>query len=558
MADYVFMDSYKDGDWWDIGDFGTSNYYEETYISFTVSAMSANARRVRAKYPQSPLLSTKIIGTDAPTTFPTGYTANAELIFVVAHPDNPAGIKAFISGAYLRLVMCDDDYQSWDDSTPIRFAIIDVNMGYIRGTWAYSARQFSYTKSDAYYHFDQDSSTGLWYVSNAYTPGQAGWGNGAYDGSGSLILRSTTDALGLAACNDGIWRAPIDADSDYTDTTSTSGGYGGQGAHDHTSDTVGIPAIPSAGVLSAGFIKAYKITSGQLANLGSVLFPDPASAATDVMTAIENLLDTYMYSRRIDYIIDCHIIPVSPSVGSTANITLGGKDTGVRASLALDDYVDFDCGSLTIPENFANFIDYAGTRARLYLPFVGFVDIQNEYWQSGTLSVYYRFNIIDGSFMAFVVSSSSKSALSGSVIAQYGGNCCVHLPVTGPNYASMITGLITGSMALAASAASGNTVGIATSALSLTQQRPEVAQSNNYNSSTSFLGARTPYLLIERQVPSYAAYYNQDNGLPANVTVALSTLTGYAVIEDIMLEIDGALADDLEELRQLLADGVYF
>lgn len=367
--------------------------------------------------------------------------------------------------------------------------------------------------------------------------------------------------------------------SDEYGEASADGGYTG-GTFDDSSDTISLPTTPSMGVTSAGFVNVYNPTAGELANLGSELFPDltftsesPVSGSAGVTEAIEaaanalvnfgnqipKIVDMYINSNLIQYVIDCHILPVAPTTSGTGNVKVGFKTFTPAPALVTSDYVDFDCGSLNIGEYYANFIDYAPyTKCKLFLPFVGFVDLQPEYWQSGTINVVYRFNIIDGSFMAFVISTSSKSKLSNTVIAQYGGNACVHIPITGLNYSSMVSGVVSGAQAVI-SAQSG--VQAATravnSAVDVMNAKPPVQQSNSYNSTTSFLGVRTPYLLIERSVSNFSETYTDEKGVPSNISTSFSSLSGYTEATSVHLDgITGATSEELTEISELLAGGV--
>lgn len=367
--------------------------------------------------------------------------------------------------------------------------------------------------------------------------------------------------------------------SDAFGDASTPEGYSG-GTFDDSSDTISIPTAPTIGVSSAGFVNVYNPSPSALTGFGSELFPNlsftPVSslpAPTDVQTALENIatvltdfgnqipniIDMYINSNLIQYVLDCHIIPVAPAVGSAAGIKVGFRTFSQTAPEVTSDYIDFDCGSLNVGEYYANYIDYAPfTSAKLFLPFVGFVDMLPEYWQSGTLSVTYRFNVIDGSFVAFVKSTSSKSKLSDTVIGQYGGNCCVHIPLTGANYSNMVSGLVSGAAAVltAGAGAAAKVSAAVSSAVNVAQSRPSVQQSNGYNSTTSFLGVRTPYLLIERSVSSFSENYATENGLPSNVTATLSSLSGYTEASDLILSGIDATDAELNEIAALLASGV--
>lgn len=326
---------------------------------------------------------------------------------------------------------------------------------------------------------------------------------------------------------------------------------------DDTSDLIDLPSDPTIGVTNAGFINVYNPSAGALQGLGDILFPNVASA-TDIVDAVIKLCETLANQNLINYVIDCHVIPAAPVVGNNSNIKVGFRDTGISVPVVTSDYCNISCGSLNIAEYFGGFADYMATRSKIYLPFIGFVDTKPEYWQSGTISVDYKFNIIDGSFMAYIRSVSSKSQLAGSVIAQYAGNACMHFPMTGVNYSNMVSGLVGAAITAASAGSSTAVLGSALSAANTIAQGGNVQQSNAYNSTAAILGVRTPYLLIERAVPSYSSKYMHDSGYPSNIYANLANVTGYTEIEDIDLSGIPLTQTELEELRGLLKEGVYF
>lgn len=341
-------------------------------------------------------------------------------------------------------------------------------------------------------------------------------------------------------------------------TPSPSGGDGYRDADpDDTSDSVPIPDDPTIGITDAGFINVYNPAAGALTNLGNVIFPNVASA-TDIPTAIKSLCDAILNQNLINYVIDVHVIPCAPVVGAAQNIRVGFRDTGISAPVVTSDYVNISCGSLNLHEYFANFADYLYTKSKLWLPFVGFVDMRPEFWQAGTIYVDYKFNVIDGSFMAYIRSTSSKSQLSQSVIASYGGNACMHFPLTGVNYSNMVSGVVGAASAIATGGTSAAVLGAAASAANTICQGGEVQQSNGYNSTASLLGVRTPYLMIERPAPSYPRIYKHDRGFPSNITVLLGNISGYTEVEKIDLTGIPLTEQELSELRSLLSEGVYF
>ena len=352
------------------------------------------------------------------------------------------------------------------------------------------------------------------------------------------------------------------------------------GNFDNTSDTIAIPADPSLGVSNVGFVRVYNTGSQSLQTLGVELFPplaytNPAAptTASDVVDAIIQGVDTFctfcanipsffdqiMANALINYVIDCHIVPVNPGAGVSEQIKVGYKELTATGGRIYNDYVNVPCGSINVGEYYKNFVDFAYTQAKLYLPFVGFVPARAEWFQSATLSVDYKFNIIDGSFACYVRSGGAhvNNGGGGTIVGQYSGNACIHLPITGTSYASMVSGLVGAGAGMMAGAASGNIAGVATSAVAAAQSHGDIAQSNSYNGSAAFLGCRYPFLLIERPVSSYARNYQHEIGLPANIYAKLGDVPGFVRMERVHVAgISGATETEQNEIARLLAQGV--
>lgn len=375
-------------------------------------------------------------------------------------------------------------------------------------------------------------------------------------------------------------------------TYSKPGGYTGQ-SFDDSSDTVPLPSVPTYGVTNSGFIHLYKVLQTDLESLGGELFPTFADGG-DIVSAVNTLVKVITQQNLINYIQDCRVLPVNATTTSTEGIKLAGKTLTTVGSPVTQDYVDFDCGELEVGERYVNFADYEPfTMAKLYLPFVGFVPIAMEYVSGGSLHIIYRFNLMDGSFVAYVKATSSKSALTDSVIAQYGGNCCVHMPITGLNYATMVTGIVGGAMQMVSGVGSmsaglgqvsqgmdapNHSRMLSGSGLTLTgygigsmasgfgsyvggladilSAKPDYQQSNNYNATTSFLTVRKPYLLIGRPVPQFSAKYPEENGLPLNVTKKLSDCSGFTKVGMCILEGIECTDSEKDMIQSYLNSGV--
>lgn len=361
----------------------------------------------------------------------------------------------------------------------------------------------------------------------------------------------------------------IEEKDDEYGNYSTSGGYGG-GSFDDSSDAFGLPSLPSLGVSEVGFVNVYNPTKNEMLGFADELFPDyekPTPSQKEgldgvvenlanVTNVIGFLTDSYINKGLIDFVIDCHIVPVTPTTTSSTGLKVGFKTFEYNPKKVVRDYVEFDCGSLSIPEYYQNFLDYMGTRAKLYCPFIGFVDVKPEWFQSGVLQLIYHFNVIDGSCIAFLIGTSSKSNLKNTVVATFGGNCCVHMPITGLNYSSMITGIVAGGASIIGGAANKDLGGMSKGVTEILSAKPSLEQSNGYNAGMSYMCYRRPYLLIERPVASFSKNYPHEQGLPLNVTKKLSTISGFTTCEAPVLDGLRALDEEKEMIRAALAEGI--
>lgn len=360
---------------------------------------------------------------------------------------------------------------------------------------------------------------------------------------------------------------------EYGNAATNKGGYNDgfpHGSFDDTSDTITLSSKPTLSVGNSGFVHAYVVTEQILQQIGTALFPtidssDPS--LTGIPEAINYLTMVMFFNKRTDYILDVLILPITVPSGNATRVRVGGSDLVVteggqqvycQAPPVSEYYVDVNCGNLTIPEYWANFLDFTGSRFKLFLPAVGYVDLQGEFINGGTINVKYRFNIVDGSFMCYVTSTSGHSNLKNSLVAQYSGVWAMHIPITGQDYTNKISGLISsvGSVAMGGMMGGGGALMGAVSSLANTaMQKPQTTHANGYNASSSFLTHRKPYLIIERQSSQFSEHYPSESGLPCYVSRKLSTVHGFTVIENPVLNI--ACSDvEYNELVQLLKSGI--
>lgn len=352
---------------------------------------------------------------------------------------------------------------------------------------------------------------------------------------------------------------------------SEPGGYGpgggGSGGPDPTFDGTSDPWIDypqKPGIAALGLVNLYKCDVGSLVNLGAELFPDinfPTSLS-DVGEVIAAVSDSIWNSKLIDYIVSAHIIPIDVDVTGVnlEDIKVGTRTmTGILARKISNDIVEFDCGSVHIDEYYTNFVDYRGTRCKIYIPLYGMIELKPEYWQSATLSLKYLFNVVDGSFIAQLFSEVMRhQAPFKAMIGQYTGCACVHVPMTGAEYASMFGGMIANAGGMVSGIATANPAMAATAAVGFAQSTAGggAQGSNAYNASAGFYGYPRPYLIIERQVSHFSTRYPQEKGLPLLVSKRIGDCSGFTVAEDIILDGIACTSDEKERIRNYFKSGV--
>lgn len=365
-----------------------------------------------------------------------------------------------------------------------------------------------------------------------------------------------------------------DFDNEQYGDESTDGGYnvGGLPSFDDTSVSIGLPADPAISVSNLGFLNTYKVTSAGLEGMLNELFPDEplpiipipegggvladvAYSINALASTVGNLFTSYINSNLMQYVVDVHLIPVTPETVGTEGIKIGFKTLDTMAAKVNHDYVTVDCGTLSIAEYAKNFTDYQLAKYQLYLPFVGIVPIQPDVFLGGSISVKYKFNIIEGSFTAFVFGTSSKSKLANSCIGQFSGNCCVHIPITSNSYSNIVSGLV-GAVSNSVGMAEGGKMSVQqsvdeiASAANTIMSKPSYNLSNGFNATSSFMGVRVPYFIISRPASSFSANYPHEKGLPLNVTYTLSQLINSGFTQCEKPHIDGIKCSEKE--RQLI------
>lgn len=267
---------------------------------------------------------------------------------------------------------------------------------------------------------------------------------------------------------------------------------------------------------------------------------------------IDNLLK--VFSNPMDAIIGIHKVYVTPDTGSTQPIKCGFLTSSANAKIVTNQYKSIDCGSVQINEYFGNILDYSPyTRARIYLPFIGFVSLDINEIMRSTINVKYNVDVITGACLANIIISRDGY---GGTLYSYGGSAIVTYPLSGGNYTGLINGLVGAGLSVAGGVISGNPAMALGAVGNIASTRLQVQHSGGFNGCSGAMGIKKPYIVIDRSQSNIADNFNIIEGYGANTTTKLNNVTGFVRCKTIKLSCNAYNAE-LDEIINILKGGVY-
>lgn len=319
-------------------------------------------------------------------------------------------------------------------------------------------------------------------------------------------------------------------------------GAGGGGTFDTSSDVVPLPNLPEKTALSSGFISIYTPLAGELISLSQYMWSD---------TFIDGVKK--LYANPSDSLIMLGIIPINiPSV-IDSDVKIGGISTGITMHKATAQFIEVDCGTITLNEFFGSCFDYQPyTQLQLYCPFSGYHDIDVDVCMSKSLNLRYKFDILSGTFVAYLL-------VNNSVMYQWSGQALTVLPTSAYNIDALIKGAVATTASVAGAVATGGALAPIAGAMtvaSVTSMKPNVSHGGSVSSSAALLSVRQPHVIIKRPRQVLPTDYNKTSGYPAMYTATLSDLTGYTEIYNIHLEDMSCTDNEKTEIERLLKEGV--
>ena len=335
----------------------------------------------------------------------------------------------------------------------------------------------------------------------------------------------------------------------------------------YKTDEIDLPDEPDAShasVANAGFLNVYNITQSNLNGVAACLYGD------NIMAFIKNLA-----LNPIDFIVSLNIFPYPPYLGSQENIKVGNWNCSTNAVSGLganaigyplsNQFRTISFGSLTVNENWGNFLDYTHTSVQIFLPFIGLVDLDASEVIGATTTVEYTIDYFTGMCVANVKSTKNITVPTKGIpitvpqyaVHSYQGNCAIQVPVTSTSYGSMVGSLINAATSFVTAGPVGAGASLAGDIVS-GNMGMKMTTKGTISANAGYCSVCYPYLLVTRPVPNIPASYQEVNGYPSYVDHTLGSCTGLCVCDNIKLQgISGATESEMNRIIQMCKEGVY-
>ena len=305
------------------------------------------------------------------------------------------------------------------------------------------------------------------------------------------------------------------------------------------------PVVAPTGNASALWT-VYNPTQAQLNSFGAWLWSS-------------NFIDQVLklFNNPMQSIIGVHKIFASPSISGSNNITVGYLDSGVPSNVVGAQYTTINCGSVKVSEQFGNVFDYEDTQVRLYLPFIGIVQLDTADVMRGTVFVVYHVDVITGACLAEVKVTRDGG---GGTLYQFSGDAAVRYPISSGSYMGVVSGVLGVVGGIASGIMSGGaTLPMAAGAIAggLSGARTQVQHSGSFAGNAGAMGGKKPYLIIERPQSAVANGYEAYQGTGANSIASVGAMSGYFKMTDIhAANVNGASEAEIASIVQALESGV--
>lgn len=341
-------------------------------------------------------------------------------------------------------------------------------------------------------------------------------------------------------------------DPDKEGTIDDEGGGGGGGRDFIDQPWPGLPAEPE---IASGILEIFHPDNAILNQFINYIYSSP----TQVIDNFKKI-----WANPMDSIISLALVPFEISDGETKEIKFCGVGTNINCPTIASRFKILDLEYCEVPHRYNSYLDYAPyTQARVWLPFIGFQELDINDIEGATVYCKYYVDIVTGETVVMLkcIKTMDKYGVKYSCITYtFTGNILRQLPLSGNNYQQLYSGIlgIVGT-AIAAPAALPQAIGS-----QIATQQVRVQRSGNVTGNSGWLGSYTPYILLEE--PTKATPSNKSDeysgliGLPVWVTKDLDKVHGYTEFDPDSIRFEKLsnkiTSEEIEMLKEYFRRGI--
>lgn len=288
----------------------------------------------------------------------------------------------------------------------------------------------------------------------------------------------------------------------------------------------------------------YRLTNSQLTALGNFLWSS---------TYKDNILD--VNSHPLENVVSLKAMPYVDDSTDNKEIKIGNVNSGINGS-KLSDSNTFTqiINTFFIPRIFNNFLDYTNRLIKIFLPFIGFKELDPKVVVGNTIQIKYIFDVVYGTCLAVI---SVKSNGVFNTIACYEGSCGIDIPLTSTNRAEIENGYINGAINVLGNVATGNVGGAVSGVFNTFTQDFHSESTGVGNPSLMAKMTRMCFIVFQQPKNFNPIGYDKSIGNLCYLNKKLRTLSGFTVVENFKCDDINLTEDERSELKNLMEGGVY-
>lgn len=214
--------------------------------------------------------------------------------------------------------------------------------------------------------------------------------------------------------------------------------------------------------------------------------------------------------------------------------------------------VGHEIGTISLENSgWDDFNDFTNTRATLFLPFVGRINIDINAIARGQIRLNYMIDATNGNISYFVYTKGMEDD-DWILYGIYSGNCALQMPTSGTYQGNILQKIVNAGTSIA----TGNVPGVINAAIELNSSTV-VNRGGGVDPNSGAIAGLEPRLDIQVRQMKRAESEREVSGLPGYITKQLRTLSGFVQVVDADMSGLTCSEQEQQEIYSLLRSGIY-